>query len=70
MNEIHGNELNEIRAQQETGFLDIKPETGMDISAAREFWDETFSNLESSIHGFEAEHDGKTNVDIFFFAGI
>ena len=68
MNEIHGNELNEIRAQQETGFLDIKPETGMDISAARAFWDETFSNLDSNIHGFEAEHDGKTNVDMIDLA--
>lgn len=57
MNEIHDNELNEIRAHQETGFLDIKPETDMDISTAREFWDGVFSGAESMIGGGEAERE-------------
>ena len=72
MNEIHANELNEIRARQETGFLDIRPETDMDISAARAFWDGEFSGPENMIGGSVAEpeipgvdqHDPDTKTDV------
>lgn len=49
MNEIHNNDTPEMKNQEISSYREIKPETGMAVNEAKDFWNTTFEQM---------EHDG------------